>query len=435
LVQYTRDSLSSKFDQYALSIGDFTYGVPLVHCRRTDCELVIGRYCSIAGGVNIFLGNDHHIDWVTAYPFSDLLAVWPTAAGTGCNPVSKGDVCIGSDVWIGSFATIMSGVAIGHGAVIAAHAVVTKDVPPYGIAMGNPARVVRTRFSPEIVQRLLRVRWWDWPAERVAEAIPLMLNTELTAFLDRYDPEAPADASEALPSPVTEGLIASLDFGQARTLDAEWGNIAACNGADNTTVRAIQPEATQRPVRIWKKGRYAARFIAANRQYLDLTSLLENHADVFAGPHSIVCLIQLNSLTSACVVDVARADGTVTGPGANRSSLIANGNTNQWCFRQGGRAVDAISPDPIELERPEILVGCRTPSGSIALTRGGVCHEPASNPSQADAPNVATIGARTIGGVKSMFLDGYVWRLLIYSRLLSPEEIEKLTQWGQSALV
>lgn len=101
-------------------------------------------------------------------------------------PTSHGDVEIGSDVWLGSGALILSGVQIGHGAVVAARSVVTRDVPPYAIAAGLPARVVRLRHSEQQVRQMLEVRWWDWPDDKIREAVPLLSSDRVEEFLGKY---------------------------------------------------------------------------------------------------------------------------------------------------------------------------------------------------------------------------------------------------------
>ena len=169
----TRDELP----QY--EIGPGTYGLPTIHSYPHDANLKIGAYCSIAADVSIFLGGNHHSEWVTTYP---LGALWPEHAHPD-HPCSRGDVVIGSDVWIGREAVIMSGVTISDGAVIGAHALVAKDVPPYAIVVGNPARVLRTRFAPDVVERLLAIRWWDWPDDRIRRAAGLLQNPDIDAFI------------------------------------------------------------------------------------------------------------------------------------------------------------------------------------------------------------------------------------------------------------
>jgi chloramphenicol O-acetyltransferase type B len=160
-------------------IGPGTYGFPRVFEYPNDAELKIGAYCSIAADVSIFLGGQHHPEWVTTFPFG---ALW-TEHYNADQPWSHGDVVIGSDVWIGREAMLMSGVTIGDGAVVAARALVTKDVPPYTIVGGSPAKPLRTRFPPEVVDKLLAIRWWDWPEERIRRAAPLLQSPDVVAFI------------------------------------------------------------------------------------------------------------------------------------------------------------------------------------------------------------------------------------------------------------
>lgn len=144
-------------------------------------RLRIGRFCSIAPNVTIFLGGEHRIDWVTTYPFAEL---WPQAEAQPGHPTSKGDVTVGHDVWIGRGVVIISGVRIGHGAVIGAFSVVTKDVAPYAIVAGNPARLVRLRFTEAEIQRLLELAWWDWPVDKVSALIPSLTAGDVRSLCD-----------------------------------------------------------------------------------------------------------------------------------------------------------------------------------------------------------------------------------------------------------
>lgn len=162
-------------------IGDHTYGRPAVIEAGAN-TLYIGKYTSIASGVSIALAY-HDYRNVSSYPFSILRDYWPCASDAGDDHFSKGAVHIGNDVWIGANAFIASGVTIADGAVVGAHAVVTKDVPAYGIVAGNPARLIRTRFSEQIIERLRRVAWWNWSEEAVNAAIPLILSHDIELFL------------------------------------------------------------------------------------------------------------------------------------------------------------------------------------------------------------------------------------------------------------
>ncbi len=175
---YTKDLLG---DRYA--IGDYTYGKPRVVSWGEGTSLRIGKYCSISTHVIIFLGSEHRTDWVSTYPFPYL---WKEASSTKGHPFSKGDVIIGNDVYIGYNVTILSGVAIGDGAAIGACSVVTKDVPPYAVVAGNPARVLRYRFDEEAIEKLLKIKWWNWPDEKVKENIHLICSDSVDAFIKEF---------------------------------------------------------------------------------------------------------------------------------------------------------------------------------------------------------------------------------------------------------
>jgi acetyltransferase-like isoleucine patch superfamily enzyme len=173
--------LHERFPQF--KIGRGLIGNPDVIGWRQGASLEIGAYCGIEKSVQIFLGDEHRWDWVTTYPFSLL---WEGGKGIPGHPATKGDVIIGSDCWITKEAVIMSGVRIGHGAVVGARAVVAKDIPPYGIAVGNPAQVVKRRFDDATVERLLEICWWDWDDSRIDKALPKML-CDPKMFIEAYD--------------------------------------------------------------------------------------------------------------------------------------------------------------------------------------------------------------------------------------------------------
>ncbi len=163
-----------------IRIGPFTYGIPEIKTWGEESILAIGKYVSIADQVTIFLGGEHRTDWTTTYPFNIFL---PEQTHNKGHPWSKGDVTIGNDVWIASGVTILSGVSVGDGAVIGANATVSKDVPPYAIVGGNPAKIIRYRFDEETVSRLLGIRWWDWEIEKIERAVPLLISNDISAFL------------------------------------------------------------------------------------------------------------------------------------------------------------------------------------------------------------------------------------------------------------
>jgi len=177
-VPLTRDALGHS----GFEIGEFSYGIPTVWSWGEPATLVIGKFCSFAGEINILLGGNHRVDWVTTYPFS-AINQWPEAAHIQGHPATNGDVTIGNDVWIGYRATILSGVTIGDGAVVGANALVTRDVPPYAIVGGNPAATIRMRFPDDIIKRLLEVCWWNWDVERIRRQLPLLMQPDINEFL------------------------------------------------------------------------------------------------------------------------------------------------------------------------------------------------------------------------------------------------------------
>jgi len=168
-----------------VKVGDFTYAWnPVFKTWGENKTCYIGKFCSIAGNVQFYLGGNHRNDWVTTYPFNQLL---PDQYGfIEGHPASKGDIVIGNDVWIGNDVKIMSGVKIGDGASIGAGAIVTKDVPPYAIAAGVPAEVKKYRFAPGVITILQKMRWWDWPLERIAEAVPLLQSGHWQELFEKY---------------------------------------------------------------------------------------------------------------------------------------------------------------------------------------------------------------------------------------------------------
>lgn len=177
-----------------IDVGAYSYGIPKVYAYGDGTRLAIGKFCSISARVTIFLGGEHRYDWITTYPFN---VKWKKFAHIQGNPRSKGDVVIGNDVWIGYGATIFSGVRIGDGAVIAAHAVVTKNVPPYAVFYGNPAGLLFYRFSAEKIAALLKIRWWDWEIAKIMQLVPSLQSNRIDEFLkmelDRAE-KTPADA-------------------------------------------------------------------------------------------------------------------------------------------------------------------------------------------------------------------------------------------------
>lgn len=151
-----------------ISIGRHTYGLSrrMVAGASMDAPLKVGAFCSIGPDVLFFSKADHPVDLPSTYPFRTM--IWEPG-GPNRDAVTKGGITVGNDVWIGARAIILSGVTIGDGAIVAAGAVVTRDVPPYAIVGGNPARIIRKRFTDEQIGALLDLAWWNWPDARIAE--------------------------------------------------------------------------------------------------------------------------------------------------------------------------------------------------------------------------------------------------------------------------
>ena len=166
-----------------MSFGKYTYGTPIIFWENNDAKLVVGNFCSIADNVNIYLGGNHRTDWVTAYPFGHIHQdLFDRFNGIG-HPSTKGDIIIGNDVWIGANTTIMSGVTIGDGAIIANNSHVVKNIEPYSLVGGNPAKFIRYRFTPDQIEKLLEIKWWNWDDDKINRFTPLLCNTHIDEFI------------------------------------------------------------------------------------------------------------------------------------------------------------------------------------------------------------------------------------------------------------
>ncbi len=173
-------------------VGDFTYYDDfdnpenfeknvLYHFDFIGDKLIIGKFCAIASHVKFMMnGGNHHLSHFTTYPFTIFGQGWQQAT-TEAWP-HKGDTQIGNDVWLGYNAVIMPGITIGDGAVIAAHSVVTKDVEPYSIVGGNPAKFIRKRFDEEIINLLLKLQWWHWSVEKITQHLPTLCSHNLQSL-------------------------------------------------------------------------------------------------------------------------------------------------------------------------------------------------------------------------------------------------------------
>jgi len=175
-----------------ITVGRFTYGIPIVYFgkasygKKEATRLKIGQFCSIAPfKVHVFLGGEHDSIRLSTYPFGYVFKDSRSFEGYH---KTKGDVCIGNDVWIGMGAVIFSGVEIGDGAVVGAYSVVRTAVPPYAIVLGNPAQIVGYRFPQEKIEALLKIKWWDWDIREIKKALPLLSSQNVDELI-KYSQE------------------------------------------------------------------------------------------------------------------------------------------------------------------------------------------------------------------------------------------------------
>lgn len=172
-------------------VGDYTYYDDINGSERFEehvtyhyefygDKLIIGKFCAIAHGINFVMnGANHRMNSVTTYPFSLMGGGWEKSTPSVSDLPFKGDTVVGNDVWIGQNVTVMPGIHIGDGAIIAANSVVTKDVPPYHIAGGNPIRIIKKRFNDELINYLLNLKWWDWPPIKIFDNLEILCSSNL----------------------------------------------------------------------------------------------------------------------------------------------------------------------------------------------------------------------------------------------------------------
>ncbi|WP_088894338.1 Vat family streptogramin A O-acetyltransferase [Leptolyngbya ohadii] len=177
-----------------ISIGDYTYYDDpedsenfdrnvLYHFPFIGDKLIIGKFCAIARGAKFIMnGGTHRMSGFSTFPFEIFGQGWERVASQTDDSAYKGDTVIGNDVWIGYEAVIMPGVQVGDGAIIAAKSVVTKDVAPYAIVGGNPAKQIRQRFPDEIIQKLLELAWWNWDIEKITRNLEAIVSADIEAL-------------------------------------------------------------------------------------------------------------------------------------------------------------------------------------------------------------------------------------------------------------
>ncbi|CAC6091259.1 streptogramin A O-acetyltransferase Vat(B) [Staphylococcus epidermidis] len=172
-------------------VGDYTYYSDVNgaekfeehvthHYEFRGDKLVIGKFCAIAEGIEFIMnGANHRMNSITTYPFNIMGNGWEKATPSLEDLPFKGDTVVGNDVWIGQNVTVMPGIQIGDGAIVAANSVVTKDVPPYRIIGGNPSRIIKKRFEDELIDYLLQIKWWDWSAQKIFSNLETLCSSDL----------------------------------------------------------------------------------------------------------------------------------------------------------------------------------------------------------------------------------------------------------------
>lgn len=160
--------------------GDWTYGDPII--RGDISNVYIGKYCSIAQNVIVDCGWGHNYNFVSTFPFN---AFFEAAKHINGHPVSKGDITIGNDVWIGEGSVLMGGINVGDGAVVGTNSVVTTDVKPYSIVGGVPSKHIKYRFDYTTISKLIELKWWEYPHEKIMSCVDLIMSKDVEGLINK----------------------------------------------------------------------------------------------------------------------------------------------------------------------------------------------------------------------------------------------------------
>lgn len=177
--------IQEKYIDENINVGSFTIGIPVI-CGAKECgKITIGKFCSMPADSStaIFRGREHQYKWGTTFNLSEFMYEYPDIPW---KRRTKGDVVIGNDVWIGSGVSILSGVTIGDGAVVGASALVTKNIPPYAIVGGVPAKIIGFRYKDDIIFRYEQMKWWDWEYKYIYDAVPLLQSEKHEELYEYY---------------------------------------------------------------------------------------------------------------------------------------------------------------------------------------------------------------------------------------------------------
>jgi probable biosynthetic protein (TIGR04098 family) len=339
-----RRHLAYQVAKHGFEIGDYSLGAPTVRIYNPS-RLKVGKYCNIAAGVTVILGGDHPTDNVTTYLSGKAFG----SASLDKPPESRGDIVIGSDVWIAANATIVSGVAIGDGAVVGVGSVVVRDVPPYAVVLGNPARVVRRRFSENAVRALLTLRWWDLPNDAVGKLRPLLHGKDVELFIKE------CFRLKGLPAPEP-----ASECGRAAV-----GAKTAHGAADARVIALIQSELPD------------FSFSDLDRPFqelgIDSFGMLTLRAEIEAGFATTIDDRSWTSLvTPADLVRILAAAGSAIGPSpaAPPALLRRSYNLNMPQMALGGLSESWLLKEAGDMHWTLIAEGLKTPSSRLTDDQG-----------------------------------------------------------------
>ena len=177
----------NKCNIVTLGAGSYIVDATMEYMVEAKAHVLIGKYSSLASDIKFYIGLNHNYRNVSTYPF-DNIDGWLPYCVPDVADFNNSQIIVGNDVWVGNGVTFLSGVHIGNGAVIGANSTVAKDIPPYAVAVGNPARVIKYRFSEEVISKLQAIKWWNWSVEQIRTALPFMNN--INEFIVRYGTES-----------------------------------------------------------------------------------------------------------------------------------------------------------------------------------------------------------------------------------------------------
>ena len=186
---FLKDNLKKEIESNLVEVGRWSYGKPNILRWDWKSKLIIGNFCSLGPDIDFYIGGNHRLDWISTSPLPapQFDSVFKKAKNIKNFNKSNGDIIIGHDVWIGGRTTILSGVKIGTGAVIAAGSVVVNDVGPYSVSGGNPNKEIGKRFNEDIIKKLLESEWWNLTDNDIDHLSEYLLSNNFEIFFDKVN--------------------------------------------------------------------------------------------------------------------------------------------------------------------------------------------------------------------------------------------------------